>query len=145
MLGGRANNDDIKVLWEKGKTIVHLGSVVEEVDDRTTVPELRTTDLADLDKAMYTSNEHLLNLTQLIFALKLRRNHARVEIVGGREEIRHVRLKVAISFGTLVTYMVSVKIQCEPAFVTASAVLHILVLALHARVKVVQKDPVTSA
>jgi hypothetical protein len=50
MIVSRANDDDdVKVLLEKGKTIVHLGSVVEEVDDMTTVPELRTTDLADLE------------------------------------------------------------------------------------------------
>jgi hypothetical protein len=89
---------------------------------------------------MYTGNEHLLDLSQLIFALKLRRNHVRVDIVGGREEIRHVRLEVAISFGTLVTYMVSIEIQCEPALATARAVLHILVLAFHALSKRTQSS-----
>jgi hypothetical protein len=63
MIVSRTNNDNIKVLWDKRKTIVHLGSVVEKVDNMTTVPELRTTDLADVHKAMHTGNEHLLNLT----------------------------------------------------------------------------------
>jgi hypothetical protein len=112
------DDNNIEIFGQEWQDVVHLGNVVQKVDDVSAILVLLATDLRNLDKAMYAGNEHLLDLAELGEDSRTRYSTRIHEVAGGEKAWLLVEIDILVNLDTATAYIVSVEVHVEPLLLT---------------------------